>query len=1829
MKKRVTAMLLTLCMALGMVPVTALPASAAEPETAYEQTESLLEPAVEPEPAYGQDESLPEPAAETRAASSIQQELEDVREQVSLRGSGKPAPKLPTDFELEKNGFVLHFGMDIGNRYSYDGHDLIGKGKPATISVNSSGTNGQFNHSVELYHMAVESQMMGAGQSQQLSGSAVPSDGGTARLTVREDGSDRFRSSNIGYVPFALSVWVPAQTTKTVRFEFDGTSQRNSKGEAGYYVELFHWGDSYSDTNAVNTTFMTGDTGSPSTTSAGEVLVPNGMPSNRRAYWNTSGGGRFLTQKDVTYTNNGSQGKWVTQYFGFYTGVGRSSSLLGSYHHKLESTVKITEKVLSEQRLSAPVVRLEQDTSGNGSIEPGEIKEYHSLDEALEAFNRFDDYNTAPNRLVLLQDVTPLYGRSVLTQAGTIDLNGHTWSANTIEVKATRQLTFENGTLKSLTSDWDTFLTVERKGRLYLYSNVKVEHSNPAGTAVRVAGILDMHESASITSSGVALSLYGEGKIADTVGEGYLRPLSGKGSPTIEGDVVDIKLVNGGRIHLDQALTKKYTLTVDRRPTQTSPVFISSMDAWPGATRDDAPDPNDCFELRGIPGGQLDLMEFDMSTKKVYVPMVRTAQVTLNANGGGIPGNVTQISIDGNGRVASLPTPTLTGSRFEGWFTAATGGQKVTESTVFQGDTTLYAQWSGQQYTVTFVNNGPGRKPNPITVTYGHKYGQLPKLTDSSYQQSFQGWYTEETGGKRVTEDTLVNLEENHTLYAHWRGQAITLSFNTKASGVEAPESITRYYNEPYGELPTLYRRNYNFLGWTTFDGSDAPTVTADQLVDSWGSATLFAKWEGKKYKVTLDPAGGTLGDETSFLMIAADVRYNNYLPDNPTRPGYTFLNWVMPDGTDIGQYTTAIGAPHTITAKWEKNKYDINFQANTGNTTDNPPRVSVYSGQLVPRPAEPSKPGYEFTGWYSDQECTKPWRLYFDRVWESTTLYAGWKESAYSIVFHAGGGYFTYSPGNESYWYFAKDVKDLSAALSEAESHLSRTGHTLLGWVDSEGNKAPDVLSESMNLYAVWEGNEYQVTFDPNGGSFTEAANATKTVVFAQPYGALPNPAPPDDTKVFLGWYTAQEGGELVRSSGKMLKVEDHTLYARWEEGHYHIDQNGNKILFQEWTNSKSAPTSGNYYLTKDVVITINAADVTGKGKECWEVSQDLNLCLNGHTIKGRGDDSYQVADTVNIPVLTVMGGVTSIYDCAEAHGSIENVEQGYGPPMQPITVSREVIVVKNASTLNLYNGRVTGGIRKFEDGMSSGVAVTDTAVFNMYGGEIVDNEWIRISGGYDSDNSSGTQITVGPNATANLLGGTVGYTQGWVGANGVGVRGSLTLRDVTIQQCRCVYVAEGAKVYLGGKVVFEEYRDGKDPAYQCFLYVPSNPEATGGQVTILEDGLSAGSRVLTRLYHMGWRDIMDGTSRPIKPPKSIQFSTKGSGSEKDVDGLVCWTWSNNTNMEATDFYPIYNAEKGYLEFVYGTGPAKPFPGGTTVFPKPGEKPTLPDGGDPPVVLGHSHRPCGLKECMHEGEEMLEYTAYTGTVSGTVYLTKDQTELTVSEDANICLNGHTVETLNVTGGTLNLCNCKIGSTMSITTKLNVTGGTVNCTDVNAKDVESSGDSTVNLTGGQINGSLKVNGGVVTVDGVTFKGGNGIQHDAGKLILNSAAYVASGSGTIRNFVTSGAGVEPGSLVLRNKDDGLSITGNIYVNKAGTISIPEDAVVPGQPYKISAPSSAVFPFAITSGWGADKPNSEIIKWFVAYPDTWLVSKDTESGEAALFQEIGRASCRERV
>jgi len=69
-----------------------------------------------------------------------------------------------------------------------------------------------------------------------------------------------------------------------------------------------------------------------------------------------------------------------------------------------------------------------------------------------------------------------------------------------------------------------------------------------------------------------------------------------------------------------------------------------------------------------------------------------TVTITFNANGGAVtPASATT---GASGTLASLPEPARDGYTFNGWFTAATDGTRVTTSTQFSGSATIYAQWT-------------------------------------------------------------------------------------------------------------------------------------------------------------------------------------------------------------------------------------------------------------------------------------------------------------------------------------------------------------------------------------------------------------------------------------------------------------------------------------------------------------------------------------------------------------------------------------------------------------------------------------------------------------------------------------------------------------------------------------------------------------------------------------------------------------------------------------------------------------------------------------------------------------------------------------------------------------------------------------------------------------------------------------------------------------------------------------------------------------------------------------------------------------------------------
>ncbi len=129
--------------------------------------------------------------------------------------------------------------------------------------------------------------------------------------------------------------------------------------------------------------------------------------------------------------------------------------------------------------------------------------------------------------------------------------------------------------------------------------------------------------------------------------------------------------------------------------------------------------------------------------------------------------------------VEALKSPTLTGYTFVGWFDAKTGGTKYynadgTSARTWNkaSDTTLYAQWTPNTYTVTFDRqNGTGGSAS-ATATYA---ANMPNITAPTYSGfTFLGYFDAATGGTKYynangTSAKAWDKTANATLYAQWQ----------------------------------------------------------------------------------------------------------------------------------------------------------------------------------------------------------------------------------------------------------------------------------------------------------------------------------------------------------------------------------------------------------------------------------------------------------------------------------------------------------------------------------------------------------------------------------------------------------------------------------------------------------------------------------------------------------------------------------------------------------------------------------------------------------------------------------------------------------------------------------------------------------------------------------------------------------------------------------------------------------------------------------------------------------------------------------------------------
>ena len=339
--------------------------------------------------------------------------------------------------------------------------------------------------------------------------------------------------------------------------------------------------------------------------------------------------------------------------------------------------------------------------------------------------------------------------------------------------------------------------------------------------------------------------------------------------------------------------------------------------------------------------------------------------VSLKLNGGGsLNGASDEILVDRDAEYGSLPTPTRIGHTFDGWYTAPSGGTKVTGSTTIASNSShpLYAHWTPNTYTITFDPNGGSCEMESKVITYGSTYGALP--TPIWEGHIFEGWYTEVSDGIRLTDSDYVGATPVKVVHAHWSVVTCTVTFDANG-GTVGMESKQLSYGLTYGTMPTPSYAGHTFEGWYTLNTGGA-LVTMGSPVTDTGDHVLYAHWSACQYTVTFNPNGGSVSQESKTVVYGSAY---GELP-TPIREGYIFMGWFSAvDGGNLISESSVVEDcnAHNLFAHWTGNTCTVTFDANGGSVS--PTSKTVAYGSTYGSMPTPRRTGYTFDGWYTDKD--------------------------------------------------------------------------------------------------------------------------------------------------------------------------------------------------------------------------------------------------------------------------------------------------------------------------------------------------------------------------------------------------------------------------------------------------------------------------------------------------------------------------------------------------------------------------------------------------------------------------------------------------------------------------------------------------------------------------------------------------------------------------------------------------------------------------------------------------------------------------------------------
>ena len=207
---------------------------------------------------------------------------------------------------------------------------------------------------------------------------------------------------------------------------------------------------------------------------------------------------------------------------------------------------------------------------------------------------------------------------------------------------------------------------------------------------------------------------------------------------------------------------------------------------------------------------------------------------------------------------------------------------------LFYGGLYIYGNTSGGSI-VTYKN---GDSEYAKQVLPSGTLATRPDAPAATPGYTFGGWNKADGTAWDYASDKVT---DNITLYAKWAANTYTITFDTAGGSEIAP--ITQDYSTVITAPKAPTREGYTFIGWD----KEIPTTMPTE------NMTVTAQWEINQYTITFDTNGGS-----EIAPITQDYGTAITAPANPTREGYTFIDW------DMEIPTTMPAENITLKAKWK-----------------------------------------------------------------------------------------------------------------------------------------------------------------------------------------------------------------------------------------------------------------------------------------------------------------------------------------------------------------------------------------------------------------------------------------------------------------------------------------------------------------------------------------------------------------------------------------------------------------------------------------------------------------------------------------------------------------------------------------------------------------------------------------------------------------------------------------------------------------------------------------------------------------------------------------------